>query len=612
MEDKKSILRKKAMKLPESPGVYIMKNQNNDVIYVGKSKTLKNRVSQYFGSSSNHNDKVKKMVSNVDNFEYILTDSEFEALVLECSLIKQYMPKYNILLKDDKGYSYIKITNEAFPRIKEVKQIEDDDSTYLGPYTSSWVVNQTIDQAVNIFKLPTCNRKFPRDIGKKRPCLNYYIKKCMAPCMGKVKQKEYNEYVKEAVAFLKGENVFSIKELTEEMNELSENLEFEKAAKIRDRIKAIKLIKDKQKVVETKEKEHDVIALAKGENIYCFEVFRFLSGRLCDREEFLVSNIIDEKNARIEFLQQYYSIRDRIPKLISIDEDIDDKELLEDWLSKKSGKSVKIINPKRGEKAALINMCKSNAFERVAQNVGRIGKETMALEELKKLLSLKKFPSYVEAYDISNTAGSENVGAMVVFKDGRPLKSSYRKFIIKTVEYQDDYSSMKEMITRRFEEYNLHKGENEGFGRLPDLILLDGGKGHVSSIKPIIDEMNYDIPVFGMVKGNKHRTRAIAAKGEEISISSNKLAFDLVTNIQDEVHRFVISFHRKKRSKALLSVTLSNIKGVGEKRSKILLKHFKSIKRISTASLEELSSVSEINQAVAKNIYSYFHDNEKD
>lgn len=612
MEDKKSILRKKAMKLPESPGVYIMKNQNNDVIYVGKSKTLKNRVSQYFGSSSNHNDKVKKMVSNVDNFEYILTDSEFEALVLECSLIKQYMPKYNILLKDDKGYCYIKITNEAFPRIKEVKQIKDDGATYLGPYTSSWVVSQTIDQAINIFKLPTCNRKFPRDVGKKRPCLNYYIKKCMAPCMGKVKQKEYNEYVKEAVAFLKGENVFSIKELTEEMNELSENLEFEKAAKIRDRIKAIKLIKDKQKVVETKEKEHDVIALAKGENIYCFEVFRFLLGRLCDREEFLVSNIIDEKNARIEFLQQYYSIRDRIPKLISIDEDIDDKELLEDWLSKKSGKSVKIINPKRGEKAALINMCKSNAFERVAQNVGRIGKETMALEELKKLLSLKKFPSYVEAYDISNTAGSENVGAMVVFKDGRPLKSSYRKFIIKTVEYQDDYSSMKEMITRRFEEYNLHKGENEGFGRLPDLILLDGGKGHVSSIKPIIDEMNYDIPVFGMVKDNKHRTRAIAAKGEEISISSNKLAFDLVTNIQDEVHRFVISFHRKKRSKALLSVTLSNIKGVGEKRSKILLKHFKSIKRISTASLEELSSVSEINQAVAKNIYSYFHDNEKD
>lgn len=612
MEDKKSILRKKAMKLPESPGVYIMKNQNNDVIYVGKSKTLKNRVSQYFGSSSNHNDKVKKMVSNVDNFEYILTDSEFEALVLECSLIKQYMPKYNILLKDDKGYCYIKITNEAFPRIKEVKQIEDDGSTYLGPYTSSWVVSQTIDQAINIFKLPTCNRKFPRDVGKKRPCLNYYIKKCMAPCMGKVKQKEYNEYVKEAVAFLKGENVFSIKELTEEMNELSENLEFEKAAKIRDRIKAIKSIKDKQKVVETKEKEHDVIALAKGENIYCFEVFRFLSGRLCDREEFLVSNIIDEKNARIEFLQQYYSIRNRIPKLISIDEDIDDKELLEDWLSKKSGKSVKIINPKRGEKAALINMCKSNAFERVAQNVGRIGKETMALEELKKLLSLKKFPSYVEAYDISNTAGSENVGAMVVFKDGRPLKSSYRKFIIKTVEYQDDYSSMKEMITRRFEEYNLHKGENEGFGRLPDLILLDGGKGHVSSIKPIIDEMNYDIPVFGMVKDNKHRTRAIAAKGEEISISSNKLAFDLVTNIQDEVHRFVISFHRKKRSKALLSVTLSNINGVGEKRSKILLKHFKSIKRISTASLEELLSVSEINQAVAKNIYSYFHDNEKD
>lgn len=608
MEDNKDRLRKKAMKLPESAGVYIMKDKSEQVIYIGKSKTLKNRVSQYFGSAYSHSDKVKKMVSSVYDFEYILTDNEFEALILECSLIKQHLPKYNILLKDDKGYSYIKITDEPWPKIKETKQIENDGAMYLGPYTSIWAVNESIDQALKIFKLPTCNRKFPRDIGKKRPCLNYYIKRCFAPCIGKIKQREYNDYIKEAISFLKGENAFSIKKLTDQMNELSDNLEFEQASKIRDRIKAIKSIKDKQKVVETKEKEHDVITLAKTESLSCFEVFRFLNGRLCDREEFLLSDVGDPKNARMQFLEQYYSMRDRIPKIILIDEEIESREILEKWLCKKSGKNVKIIIPKKGEKADLIKMCKSNAAERLAQKINRTGKETMALEELGELLGLKNPPSYIEAYDISNMAGSENVGAMIVFENGRPLKSAYRKFIIKTVENQDDYSSMNEVICRRLNEYKKHEQDDQGFGRLPDLILLDGGKGHVSGVTSIIDKFGVNIPVYGMVKDDKHKHRAITSCNGEIAISPNRMVFQLISRIQDEVHRFAIGFHRKKRSKKLLSVTLSNIEGVGESRTKILLKHFKTIKRISEASVNELSSVSNINKAVAKNIYSYFHD----
>ena len=601
-------LRKKSLKLPASSGVYIMKNESEEIIYIGKSKNLKNRVSQYFGSSYNHPQKVKKMVSNVHDFEYILTDSEFEALVLECSLIKQHSPKYNILLKDDKGYSYIKITNEEFPRIKSVLQIEDDGSEYIGPYTSSWIVKKSVSEALKIFKLPSCNRKFPQDFGKTRPCLNYYIKQCSAPCSGKISKEEYNEYVNEAIAFLKGSGNFSVQELTKQMNKYSEDMEFEKAARIRDRIFAIKGIKDKQKVVKVDDKEQDVIALAQSEDMACFEVFRYLGGRLCDREEFFMSNVGDEVRARAEFLQQYYSIRDRIPKLILVDGEVETSELLEAFLTKKSGKTVKLVIPKKGEKAALVNMCKSNTFETLAQKSNRTGKEAEALEHIGKLLGLKSVPKYIEAYDISNLANGENVGAMVVFENGRPLKSAYRKFIIKDVAGQDDYSSMKEMINRRFNEYEKHKEENKGFGKLPDLILLDGGKGHVSAVREIFNKRAINVPLFGMVKDDKHRTRAIAKDGGEIAISSNKSAFNLVSKIQDEVHRFAIGFHRKKRKQKLFSSTLEKITGLGEKRMVILLKHFKTVKRISEASIEELERVNGINKTVAKNIYNYFHN----
>lgn len=609
MEERLKRLRTKAMNLPLSPGVYIMRDKFRNIIYIGKSKTLKNRVSQYFGSSKSHTNKVLKMVSKIEDFEYILTDSEFEALVLECSLIKQHNPQYNILLKDDKGYHYIKITTEEWPRIFEVKQKLDDNALYIGPYTSSWSVKRAVDEALKIFKLPTCSKKFPRDINRSRPCLNYYIKQCLAPCSGKVGKKEYNEYINEAKEFLIGGNNLSIKGLELEMMKASENLEFEKAARIRDRIVAIKKIKDKQKVVSLKIPDQDVIALSTNEKLSCFEVFKFSSGRLYDREEFFIKDIGAPEIGRMEFIERYYSIRSQIPPQITVDGDIEDKDVISAWLSDKLGKKVKIVIPVKGEQAKLVEMCKKNAEESLAQKIGRTGRETSALNELAELLGLTKYPSYIEAYDISNLGGSENVAGMVVFEQGRPLKSAYRKFKIKGFEGQDDYESMREVITRRLDEYEKNKKSSVGFGRLPDLILLDGGRGHVSAVLPIIEKYGYDIPVYGMVKDNKHKTRAIAKNEGEISINSSRQAFVLISSIQNEVHRFAIGYHRKLRKNKTISTTLNFIPGVGKKRSKILLKHFKTIKNIKEASYEDLCHVSGINKQVAKSIYDYFKNN---
>ena len=609
MDNKLRNLLDKASNLPTLPGVYIMKDKLDNIIYVGKSKSLKNRVSQYFALSQNHTAKVQKMVSNVDNFEYIITDSEFEALVLECSLIKQHQPKYNILLKDDKGYRYIKITNDDWPKILETTQMINDGSVYIGPYTSAWSVKKAVDEALKIFKLPTCNRKFPRDINKSRPCLNYYIKQCSAPCMGGMSQEEYKNNVNEAIQFLKGGSNFSIKNLTKEMNVAAENMEFERAAKIRDRIRAIKKINDKQKVVSLEIKEQDVIALAKLNSNACFEVFRFSNGKLFDREEFLTNNVIDDKIARAEFIQQYYSIRDNIPRQITIDNEVESKDAIQKWLSSKLGKKVIIKIPKQGEQLKLVNMCYNNAVEKLSQIEGRTGRESSALEELQKLLGLNNMPLYIEAYDISNIAGEDNVAGMVVFEDGKPLKSAYRKFKIKGFVGQDDYGSMKEVLERRLLEHAKAENKEKGFGRLPDLILLDGGKGHVSTIKSVLREHNIDVPVFGMVKDNKHKTRAIAIDGGEIAINSNRQAFNLISKIQDEVHRFAISYHRTHRKKRVISTTLCSINGVGESRAKSLLKHFCTIKRISEASIEELEGAPGMTKPSAKAVYDYFHKN---
>lgn len=600
-------LREKAMKLPLSPGVYIMKNKQGQIIYIGKAKALKNRVSQYFGSDKNHQEKVRRMVSNVEDFDYILTSSEFEALVLECSLIKQHTPKYNILLKDDKGYSYIKITNENWPKITAVLQKSDDDATYIGPYTSSWYVRNAVDEVRKIFKLPSCNKSFPRDFGKSRPCLNYYIKQCSAPCRGKISQKEYKETVDEAVSFLTNGSSASAALLTQRMNEAAEKLEFELAARLRDRINAIKRMSDKQTVVAARVEQQDVISLMREGDGACFAVLRFDEGRLFDKEDFLLSDIGDSTSARTEFITRYYSMRDRIPPRVVIDGEIDDVELMEQWLTGKAGKRVRLHTPQKGEQLRLLEMCKANAAEKLAQSRGHLGSDTSALDELAKLLGLEKTPEFIESYDISNLAGSDNVAGMVVFKNGRPYKSSYRRFKIKGFVGQDDYASMAEVIERRLDEYEKNKESGEGFGRLPDLILLDGGKGQVAAVRAVLQRKGYSrIPLFGMVKDDKHRTRAITGDGGEIAINSKRSAFTLVSTIQDEVHRFAIGYHHATRKKKAFSSSLTDIPGVGETRAKSLLKFFKTVKRIKEADIEELMNAPSMNRPTAEAIYNYY------
>ena len=609
-------LRKQAMQLPLQPGVYLMHDRTGTIIYVGKAKALKNRVSQYFGSDRNHDAKVIRMVSQVDRFETIVTDSEFEALVLECSLIKQYSPKYNILLKDDKGYHYIKITPPPYSRISGVhaSEMTEDGSEYIGPFLSSWAVNQAVDEARKIFQLPDCTRRFPQDIGKKRPCLNFYIKQCCAPCRGKIREKDYRERVEEAVDFLKGGSASSIRTLTEKMEQAAEAMEFERAAAIRDKIQAIQKVTEKQKVVSAKIEEQDVIALAQGKGAGadgCVEVFRFQEGRLYDREHFLLPETGEPTQARGEFLKRYYSMREQIPPRISLDGEAADRELLESWLSQKAGRKVTIAVPQRGEQAKLTEMCRNNAAEHLAQSSGRTGRETSALDELARLLGLEKPPMRIESYDISNLAGGENVAGMVVFENGRPKKSDYRRFQIRTVAGQDDYGSMAEVLTRRFREYQTKKAEGDltGFGALPDLILLDGGKGHVNAIRSVLESFGLsEIPLFGMVKDDKHKTRAITGDGGEISILSHRRAFTLVSDLQEEVHRFAIGYHRQKRSKKALSSELLEVEGIGPARAAALFKQFKTVKAMKAATEEELAAVPGMQKSAAKRLYQHFHE----
>ncbi|MDO4459217.1 MAG: excinuclease ABC subunit UvrC [Clostridia bacterium] len=602
-------LRAKSMALPLQPGVYLMYDKSNKIIYVGKAKALKNRVSQYFGSDKNHQEKVKQMVLHVHHFEYIVTDSEFEALVLENSLIKHHQPKYNILLKDDKGYSYIRVSAGRWPKISEAKQIADDGAKYIGPYMSSWTIKQTIDEAQKIFKLPSCNKKFPQDFGKSRPCLNYYINQCSAPCRGKTNEKEYNEAVQEALDFIKGGSTEAIRSLTDKMEEAAENLEFETAARIRDRIQAIKAMRDKQKVVESRVRDQDVIAVSFGNTKCVVAVLKFQDGRLYDRENFSFTEIENIEELRAEFIRQYYSDRDRVPPQVTIDGECDDRELLEAWLTEKAKRKVSIHIPQKGDQLKLVEMCRANAAEKLAEGTERSGRELSALDELARLLGLSAPPEYIESYDISNLAGEDNVAGMVVFRNGRPYKAGYRRFRIKTVTGQDDYGSMREVITRRFEEYYKHKelGDDDYFGTLPNLILLDGGKGHVGAILPVLESMNINVPCFGMVKDDSHRTRAIAVTGGEISITSTRQAFTLCSQLQDEVHRWAIGYHRTTRKKRTISSTLTQISGMGEARATALMKHFRTVKAISEADLTELENCAKMNHPSAVNVWNYFH-----
>lgn len=608
MEQRLRRLKDKANKLPLTPGVYIMKNKENEIIYIGKAKALKNRVSQYFGAQEKHLPKVQKMVENVQDFDYILTDSEFEALVLECSLIKQNMPKYNILLKDDKGFSYIKVTKGDWQNIYPVLQKDDENAEYIGPYTAGFSVTRAVEEAKKVFKLPTCSKVFPRDIGKGRPCLNYHLGICCAPCSGKLKNSEYKKNVRDALDFLKNGSKETIRKLTEQMNEASENLEFEKAAKIRDTIKSIEKVGSNQKVVSSTYKEQDVFALSVMDGKACFAVLRFEDNRLFDSEHFFAEEGDKISEMRGELITSYYSMNRKIPPRIEIDGEIEDKESIEKWLSEKRSTNVSIVIPQKGVQAKLVEMCKSNASQKLLDKYRVNDRNREALEELSLILGMSKIPEYIEAYDISHTGGSDNVAGMVVFKDGKPLKAAYRRFAIKGFSGQDDYRSMNEVLSRRFEEYYAHKenGETVGFARLPDLILLDGGKGQVNAVLPLLKEYSIDVPVFGMVKNSKHRTSAISTAGGRIDFNARKKAFQLVTNIQDEVHRFSVAYHHKKHTKSALTASLTDIKGIGEKKAKNIIIKFKTMDAIRNAAKAELMSVPGITEANAIEIIKAF------
>ncbi len=602
-------LRKKAMRLPLQAGVYMMKNADGECIYIGKAKALKNRVSQYFGADTNHSPKVRRMVSQVDTFEYIVVGSEFEALVLECSLIKQYMPKYNILLKDDKGYRYIRVTPPPFSRITEAKQKKDDGATYIGPYMSSYNLRQALKEAASIFSLATCNHRLQYGKETARPCLNAHIGLCCAPCTGKVAEQAYAERVQEALEFLAKGSGKTMADLQQRMQTAAENLEFEKAARLRDRIAAIKRLSDKQKVVMSAVKEQDVIALVTGSGKSCFQVFRFVDGALQEEESFLLDEQENAPAARSAFLLQYYTMRDRVPLQVTLDGETEDKEILEQLLTEKRGRRVHIVLPQIGEQAHLVEMCKNNAAERIAHRVGMSGKQVAVLEELRELLGLEKTPLYIECYDISHTAGDQPVAGMVVFAGGKPLKNAYRRFMVKTAAGGDDYASMREVLSRRMDELARSATPDKGFGKCPDLILLDGGAEHVAAVKPLVDSYGLDIPVFGLVKDDKHRTRAIAANGGEIAIASKRAVFHFLANIQEEVHRYAITYHRQKRRKSNISTTLLQIPGVGEQRARVLLRQFGSVKAVSRASEEELLLCKGMTRPVAQTIVKFFREN---
>lgn len=596
-------LKQKANRLPLTPGVYIMKNKSGEIIYIGKAKSLKNRVTQYFGAGNQHTEKVRRMVSLVDDFEYVLCDSEFEALILENSLIKQNQPKYNILLKDDKGYHYIKITNDKWRKITTSMQLDDKSAEYIGPYYSSVVVKDTVSQVRKIFKLPDCNRSFDK---YSKPCLNFHIGLCDAPCRANIKAEQYNESINSAVSFIKhGGGDDMIKLLENKMEEAAEKLDFEYAAKLRDRINAIKKLSSSQKVVMCSYKNQDVFASAIIENTACIAVLVFRNGKLTDKKHFIIDTFTDKNDLYSQFLTQYYDCGE-IPPRVLIDINIDSRELLQKWLEEKKNKRVEILLPQRGEQRQLVDMCRNNAADNLAQRTELLGREMSALNELARLLGLASAPRIIESYDISNTAGDENVAGMVVFRDGKPYKPHYKMFKIKGFVGQDDYRSMAEVLDRRFTEYE--KGTNEGFATLPDLILLDGGKGQISAVEPVLKKHNINVPLFGMVKDSKHRTRAIAWDGGDISIKANESAYRLVTAIQDEVHRFAIAYHKKRRSKKMLSSELTAIDGIGEAKANALLKHFKTMKAIKTASVDELCAVNGINRSLAEKIYNNFND----
>lgn len=606
MENQSEILKKlkqKANKLPLTPGVYIMKDRDGKIIYIGKAKALKNRVTQYFGKNTNHTSKVIKMVNSVNDFEYILCDSEYEALMLESSLIKQHLPKYNILLKDDKGYHYIKITNERWPKIKAVMKKEKDKATYLGPFYSFYVVRETVDDALKIFKLPNCNRSFDK---YSKPCLNFHIGLCNAPCKANISLKEYIDTVNSAVDYIKkgGANSSDINELTHKMEKAAEDLDFELAARLRDRIKAIEKSREKQKIISSTYKRQDVFSIVTAGELAAVAVLIFKESRLSDKKVYFLDGVSNKESVYTEILCSYYS-ENEISPIITVDSDFEDRLITEQLFSETLGKKVSIIIPQKGTQKQLVEMCVSNAADALSKKTERSGKEISVLNEISELLGLSTAPRRIEAYDISNTAGSENVASMIVFTDGRPDKSQYRKFKIKSFIGQDDFRSMNEVLDRRFSEFE--KGSDDSFSVMPDLILLDGGKGQISAVIPVLEKHSLNIPLFGMVKDSKHRTSHLCTGDRDIQLKATKNSFTFITKIQDEVHRVAISYHKQRQKISTLQLEMKKIKGVGDASVKKLLKKFKTVANIKRATVEDIVAAG-ISKNTAQNIYNFYNN----
>lgn len=608
-------------KLPGSPGVYIMHDNKDAIIYVGKAINLRNRVRSYFRESTNKTVKIQKMVSLISYFEYIVTDSELEALVLENNLIKEHRPKYNTMLKDDKTYPYIKVTmGEEFPRILFSRYMKKDKSKYYGPYTSAASVKDTIDLMNKLYHLRTCSRNLPRDIGKDRACLNYHMHQCDAPCIGAISKEQYREQVQKALEFLNGNYKEIIKELEEKMVKASEELDFEQAARYRDLLNSVKAVAQKQKITESTGEDKDVIALAKDDRDAVVQVFFVRDGKLIGREHFYMTNVSENTDGEIidSFIKQFYAGTPYLPKTILLSDEIEEAELIEEWLSGRKGSRVKIVVPKKGTKEKLVELAARNAALVLGQDKERIkreeGRTIGAVKEIAELLNMPEIKR-IEAYDISNMNGFETVGSMIVYEKGKPRRSDYRKFKIKSVTGPDDYGSMKEVLTRRFvhgleEKKELKEKQIDdefgSFTRFPDLLFMDGGKGQVNIAIEVLKELNIHIPVCGMVKDDNHRTRGLYFNNEEIDIDKTSEGFRLITRIQDEAHRFAIEYHRSLRRKTNVKSILDDIPGIGPARRKGLMRHFKSIEEIKEATVEQLIEVPEMNERAANEIYQFF------
>lgn len=593
-------------KLPAEPGVYLMKNENDKIIYVGKAISLKNRVRQYFQSSKNHTSKVKSMVKNIAKFEYIITDSELEALILECNLIKQYRPKYNVLLRDDKTYPYIKVTvNEDYPRVLKVRKVLKDKAKYFGPYTNITAVNDTLEIIRNTYPIRTCNIDIEKAIANKvRPCLNKHIKKCIGPCTGEVSKEEYNKMIEEVILFLSGKEERLIEILKEKMNKCAIDFNFEDAAIYRDKIRSLEDMVQKQKIDSgTSDLNQDIIAMARAHDEACVQVFFIRNGKIVGREHFILEGVMDSSRKSIlsSFVKQFYISQDYIPKEIIIEDEIEDSFVLEEWLTDKKGQKVNIKVPQKGDKKNLIEMVRKNAIEYLEKfsnlNKLKYQKSIGALEELKNILGLKDTPKRIESFDISNIQGVDSIGSMVVFTDGKKDKKEYRRYKIKTVEGPNDYDSMAEIVERRIKYENF-----------PDLILLDGGKGQVSAVKKVLDRYGVNIPLWGMYKDDKHRTKGLISQEKEIELDKTSNLYRFVASIQEEVHNYAISYHRSLRNKSLTKSVLDDIQGIGEKRKKALLSHFKSIEEIKVASFEDLLEVEGMNKSSAESVFKFFNN----